>query len=124
MSASTRDIVLQHWQAANARDWPRFAAVLAPELVYAVPQTRERVSSAAGYLEFFQTWPGNWRAEIVTLTADAERAVTTIDFVTDAGRETGISFFELRDGLITKITDYWPAPYDPPPRMTTRVERY
>lgn len=124
MSASSREIVLQHWQAANARDWQRFAAVLAPHMVYEVPQTRERVRSAAGYLEFFQTWPGNWRADIVKLIADAESAVTTIDFVTEAGSETGISFFEVRDGLITRVTDYWPAPYDPPLRMTSRVERY
>lgn len=121
---TAREAVLQHWQAANARDWPRFAAVLAPELIYEVPQTRERVRTAAGYLEFFQTWPGHWQAEIVQLIADECSVVTTIDFVTDAGVETGIGFFEVRDGLITRITDYWPASYDPPPRMTRRIERY
>ncbi|MES2884655.1 MAG: nuclear transport factor 2 family protein [Pseudomonadota bacterium] len=121
---SAKAIVLQHWQAANARDWGHFAAVLAADVVYEVPQTRERVRGSASYLEFFQTWPGNWRAEIVQLIADEQAAVTTIDFVTDQGRETGISFFEVSDGLIIRITDYWPAPYDPPPRMTTRVERY
>ncbi len=121
---TARDAVLRHWQAANARDWPRFATVLSRELIYEVPQTRERVRGSDNYLEFFQTWPGNWRAEIVQLIADERGAVTTIDFVTDQGRETGISFFEVRDGVITRITDYWPGPYDPPARMTNCIERY
>lgn len=116
--------MLQHWHAANQRDWHRFSAVLGADVVYEVPQTQERVRGSANYLEFFQTWPGNWRAEIVQLIADERAAVTTIEFISDQGRETGISFFEVSDGLITRITDYWPAPYDPPQRMTNRVERY
>ena len=124
MPITAEALVLQHWQAANQRDWNRFAAVLGADVVYQVPQTRERVRGSANYLEFFQTWPGNWRAEIVQLISDERAAVTTIDFVTDQGRETGISFFEVCDGLITRITDYWPAPYDPPLRMTNCVERY
>lgn len=124
MTMGAEEIVLLHWQAANARDWTCFATLLAPELIYEVPQTRERVRGSAGYLEFFRTWPGNWRADIVQLIADGQRAVTTIDFISDAGRETGISFFEVREGLISRITDYWPSAYDPPPRMTACIERY
>lgn len=117
-------LALQHWQAANARDWPAFAATLASEVVYEVPQTRERVRGRANYVEFFKTWPDPWRADVTSLIADEHSAVTTITFVTEQGQETGISFFEIREGLITGITDYWPAPYDPPPRMTDRIERY
>ncbi len=36
----------------------------------------------------------------------------------------GITFFEISHGLIDRIVDHWPSPYDPPPRMTTVVERY
>ncbi len=124
MSKSARELVLQHWQAANNRDWPQLAAVLSPALLYQVPQTRERVQGRDSYLEFFRTWPGNWRAYIVQLIADADAAVATIDFVSDQGVETGIGVFEFRDGLISRITDYWPAPYDPPPRMTDCITRY
>lgn len=124
MTSTAQDLVLQHWQHANQRDWPAFAALLSPDVVYEVPQTRERVRGAANYLAFFKTWPGSWRADIVQLIADGERAVSTIAFVTEQGQETGISFFELRGGLISRITDYWPAPYDPPPRMSNCVERY
>ncbi len=121
---TAHDLVMQFWQTANARDWAGFAAVLAPDVIYEVPQTRERVRSAAHFVTFFSTWPGVWRADIVKLIADETSAVCTIDFVTEQGSETGIGFFEIRDGLIVKITDYWPSPYDPPQRMTNCIERY
>jgi hypothetical protein len=36
---------------------------------------------------------------------------------------TGISIFELRAGLISRVTDYWPEAYDPPPRSTPHLKR-
>ena len=31
---------------------------------------------------------------------------------------------DLKDGLILRVTDYWPDPYEPGPRMSRHVERY
>ena len=50
-----QQLVSQHWQFANARDWTAFANLLAEDLVYEVPQTRERVTGRAGYVDFFAT---------------------------------------------------------------------
>jgi len=36
----------------------------------------------------------------------------------------GISFFDLRDGRIARITDWWPDSYEPPARATDKIERY
>lgn len=38
--------------------------------------------------------------------------------------EEAITFFRLQDGLIVAVTDYWPASYEPPERMSAFVERY
>jgi ketosteroid isomerase-like protein len=118
-----RELVLRHWEAANARDWAAFAALLADDLLYEVPQTGERVRGAAGYLDFFRTWPGDWRAEPVRVIAQDDTVVTVIDFRTPDGVETGIGIFAVADGRITRVTDYWPAPYDPPPRLSAFVEK-
>jgi hypothetical protein len=38
---------------------------------------------------------------------------------------TGISFFRLSPrNRIAQVTDYWPEPYEPPPRASRFVERY
>ncbi|MFN7572043.1 MAG: nuclear transport factor 2 family protein [Betaproteobacteria bacterium] len=123
MSAEARRIVEEHWRAANARDWDRFAALLHPQLRYEVPQTREYIDNGAGYLDLFRTWPGNWSAHIGTLVCEGERAVCIIDFAADGETMTGLSVFELADGRIASVTDYWPAPYEPPPRQTPHFQR-
>lgn len=124
MSTSNRDAVTRFWTTANAADWESFAALLSPDLVYEVPQTRERISGRDGLVEFFRTWPGTWRADIVQTIADTHSAVTVINFVTPTEQMTGITFFELRDGTITGLTDYWPADYEPPERASPVVQRY
>lgn len=109
MAERTRNIIEAHWRSANARDWDTFAALLDPDLVYEVPQTRERARGAAGYLDVFRTWPGDWRAGIQELICEPAAAVCRVDFVVDGRSMTGISFFRLSPaGLITRVTDHWP----------------
>lgn len=120
---TTEAMVRRHWQLANERLWQDFGELLASDLEYEVPQTREYIDSGPGYLEMFRTWPGDWRAEIRHLVCQDEKAVCVIDFVTEEETVTGISIFEFRAGRIARVTDYWPAPYDPPERATTRMKR-
>jgi len=119
----TRALIQRHWALANARQWDEFARLLAPDLQYDVPQTREYIESGPGYLEMFRTWPGDWRATVTQLVCDGDKAVCVIDFDVDAQRMTGISVFELRAGLVARVTDYWPEPYEPPPRATPVLKR-
>jgi predicted ester cyclase len=123
MSDTTRALIQRHWALANARQWDGFARLLAPDLQYDVPQTREYIETGAGYLEMFSTWPGDWRATITQLVCDGDKAVCIIDFDVDGQRMTGISVFELRGGLVARVTDYWPEPYEPPPRQTGAMKR-
>jgi ketosteroid isomerase-like protein len=121
----TRELVQRHWETANARDWEGFSSLLCEDLIYVVPQTRERIVGRVGYTEFFRTWPGNWRAEIVALVVDGDAAFCQIDFQTDGGPpETGIASITARDGRIATITEYWPASYEPPQRATSWIERF
>lgn len=120
-----RERVLRYWQAANDREWQTFAELLAEQIVYEVPQTRERVRGRANYVEFNRTWPGLWRADIQQLVADDHQAVSVIAFHVDGTTETGISVFDFDgDGRIARITDHWPVPYAPPARACDCIERY
>lgn len=123
MYTSTRQIVESHWACANRRDWPGFEQLLDPALRYEVPQTREYISSGAGYLDMFRTWPGQWVATVKTLVCEGAKAVCIIDFTVDAEVMVGISVFEVTAGKIVSVTDYWPEPYEPPARQSSHLKR-
>lgn len=40
---SAHDVVAEYWAAAEARDWDRFGALLADDVLYRGPQARELV---------------------------------------------------------------------------------
>ena len=123
MSDTTRELILRHWHLANARQWDEFDTLLAPDLRYEVPQTREYIESGPGYSEMFRTWPGDWTATIHHLVCDDVKAVCIIAFDVGEVTMTGISVFERRGSQIVKVTDYWPEPYEPPPRQTAHLKR-
>lgn len=123
-SEHLRSLILLHWALANERRWVEFGRLLHADLRYQVPQTREYIESGAGYLEMFRTWPGDWTVTVVQLVCEEGRAVCVVDFAVGADTMTGISIFELTDGLISRVTDYWPEPYEPPPRATPLMKRH
>ncbi|MBI5276889.1 MAG: GNAT family N-acetyltransferase [Burkholderiales bacterium] len=123
MADDPRTRIESHWQAANRRDWTTFEALLHPQLQYEVPQTREYIEGAAGYVDMFRTWPGDWQAQVRSLLVDGDDAATTIDFRSHGESMTGITFFRLEGGRIRGVTDYWPGPYEPPMRSTPHMKR-
>ncbi|MER6972438.1 nuclear transport factor 2 family protein [Nocardioides sp. NPDC000445] len=113
----------RYLELLEARDWDAWTALLATDVVYDMPQTRELIKGRASFLEFNQTYPGEWHLTPKVVIADDERAVVWFDW--RMGDESGESqtFLEIDAGRITRVTDFWPEAYDPPER-TVSVERY
>ena len=121
-----RDGVAAYWAAAEARDWDGFAGLVAEQVVYEAPQTRERVRGRAAYIRFnAEGFPGDWRLEVERIVGQGRHAASWIQ-MTDAGeRYPGLCFFDLDDdGRIARITDFWPQPYEPPASRAHLVERF
>src|SRR5438105_4406038 len=60
---SAKEVVAAYWAAAEARDWERFGSLVAGDVLYEVPQTRERVRGRPAYVRFnADGFPGDWRA--------------------------------------------------------------
>lgn len=121
---NTSEILIKlHWELANNKNWEKFAEILSDDLKYNVPQTKEWIDSGVGYLEMFRTWPGPWHAEITNLVCQANKGICIINFITNKNVEVGVSVFEIQDNKIARVTDYWPAPYEPPERKTKFIRR-
>lgn len=123
---STRaGIVRAYWDSANARDWERFGALLADDVVYELPQTRERVTGRDNYVRFNAEYPGDWRISLIRVIAESGQAVSWIDFLVGDESMPAVTFFDFDDSaLITRITDIWPQPYEPPAGREHLVARY
>ncbi|WP_381795536.1 nuclear transport factor 2 family protein [Streptomyces niveus] len=124
---SLRETVETYWAAADARDWTAFAGTLAAEVVYDLPQTRERIRGKEAFLRFNVEYPGDWRVrtERVVADPDAGQVVTWLHVRVGGEEMQAVSFFTGDgDGRIAEITDFWPEPYEPPAGREHLVERY
>lgn len=114
-----------YWTAIEARNWDSLGELLADDVTYELPQTRERIRGRAAYIQFNQEYPGDWHATVQRLTGSGRHAATWTSFAVDGRLGTGLTFLDLDDdGRIAHITDFWPEAYEPPPGREHLVERW
>ncbi|MDG4783699.1 nuclear transport factor 2 family protein [Micromonospora sp. WMMD961] len=107
------------------RDWAGLAALLADDLVYEMPQTRERIRGKDAFLQFNTEYPGDWHLRPRRVIADGRLAALWLDVRVGDEQQDACVWLELSGpGLINKIIDYWPDPYDPPRGREHLVERW
>lgn len=119
----TRDVVGRYFATMAAREWDAFGELLSADVVYEMPQTRERITGRAKYVQFNREYPGDWTATVTRLIVDRTTAAGSMNFTVGDEEMVGLVYLELADGLITRITDFWPEPYDPPAGREHLVER-
>lgn len=127
MTAMTdpRKTVERFWATAEGRDWDAFAETLAEDVVYTLPQTREKISGRDRFVQFYKEYPGDWHLRIERLVAEPDHVVSWIHATVGLEEMYAISFFTFTgDGRVDSITDFWPEPYEPPAGREHLSERY
>jgi hypothetical protein len=123
--SQTTDLITRYWTTCDARDWAAFGELLSADVVYEIPQTRERIRGRENYLEFNRGYPGDWRVRLVRVVGDGRHGASWTDFQIGDDSVPALCFFDLdEDGLISHITDFWPEPYTPPTGREHLTERY
>jgi hypothetical protein len=116
--------VRRFWETTEARDWPGLAALLSPDLVYETEQTRERVRGP-GLVRLFQEFPGDWHVHLRRVVADGDAASSIVDATLDGEPMVTLTFFAFdATGLVNRIEEWWPEPYEPPPGRAHLTERF
>ena len=109
----------------EARDWDGWSALLDPDVVYEMPQSRERIRGRERYLRFNREYPTEWHLSPTRVLAEGDEGVCW--FACRVGEETvdGIVFLRRgADGLVTEVVDFWPEASEPPPGREHLVERW
>jgi hypothetical protein len=119
-----RELAERFIASLEARDWDAWAGLLHPAVVYEIPQSRERIRGRDRYLRFNQEYPGDWHLRPKVVIADERHGVVWFEWLLDGRADDAMVFFEFADGLIIRVTDFWPEPYEPPPGREHLVERW
>jgi hypothetical protein len=124
MTDSSSDTVSQFWRLMASNEFQSVTKVLSPEFVLEWPQSGEIIRGPERFALMNSEYPshGSWSFTIHRMVA-ADRDVVTDVTVTD-GVQTAraISFFTVEAGLITRLREFWPEPYDPPANRAHLVE--
>jgi ketosteroid isomerase-like protein len=124
-AAHPRQLVETFVSSLEARDWDRWTATMHADVVYELPQSRERIRGRDTYLQFNQEYPGDWHLRLKVLIADEQHGVAWFGWrVGDDREQDAMAFFGFDDGLISQVTDFWPEPYEPPAGREHLVERW
>ena len=120
------EIVAAYWATAEARDWARFGGLVAEDVVYEAPQTRERVRGRDAYVRFnAEGFPGDWHLAVERIIGEGRHAASWVQFSEPGDQYPGLCFFDLDDnGRIARITDFWPTAAELPASRAHLVERY
>lgn len=109
------NIFQRYFETMAGRDWDAFGELVAEDVVYELPQTTERITGREAYVRFNREYPGDWKLELTRLVVDGDRAAASINFTVGDEQMVGLVFLEVTDGLISRVTDFWPEPYVAPP---------
>ena len=110
----SRAIAQRYFETMGARDWDGFSSVLAADVVYEMPQTAERITGREALVTFNREYPGDWRLSLTRLLVDGEKAAGSMNFTVGEEEMVGLVYLELADGVIVRVTDFWPEAYEPP----------
>ena len=125
VESTNRRVVVQLWQQFDAGNFD-VGALLHDDFVCEWPQSRERIVGRENYIAVNAHYPRRVRIEIQWAVAEGNVVVTEIvarDVADPTLIDRAVSFFELRDGKIAHLTEYWPDPYEAPAWRSQWVER-
>jgi hypothetical protein len=105
-------------------DFQSVAAVLSPEFVLEWPQSRERIRGVQNFARMNQEYPANgpWRFTINRVVGTESEAVSDVTVTDGVQTARAVSFFEVSEGKIARIVEFWPESYPAPANRAHLVE--
>jgi ketosteroid isomerase-like protein len=87
--------------------------------------TGERIRGRENFVAINANYPsaGRWRFTVRHLIADEQGAATDVSVTDGVTQAQAVSFFQMRDGLIWRVAEFWPDPFSPAGWRAAWVER-
>jgi ketosteroid isomerase-like protein len=113
LSTNGTDLVRKFWELMATNDFQLVRSILSDDFVLDWPQSSERIRGRDNYAAMNEQYPahGRWTFSINRLVGTDNEVVSDVTVSDGVQVARAISFFELRDGKIVKMVEYWPEPF-------------
>lgn len=118
-------IVRKLWEIFNTRKFSNVKPLLSDDFMCVWPQSNELIRGADNFVSINENYPGKWTINCKRVICCGENAISEVELTCDKQKVYATSFFEIKNGKITKLTEYWGEPYDAPEwriKWTEKVE--
>jgi hypothetical protein len=110
-------IVRKFWHLMSSNDFESVGTVLSDDFVIDYPQSKERIRGRINYGRMNREYPshGRWTFTINRIVANDTEAVSDVLVSDGVQKARAISFFTVKDDVITRMVEFWPdefAPYE------------
>lgn len=97
-------------------DFEGAARLMHPEAAVRWPNTREIFLGSGNFIEANKNYPGKWLFKIERIEESGRGVAAAVRVFSRSSRQSFhvVSFFELKAGLIFRITEYWGRDGEPP----------
>jgi ketosteroid isomerase-like protein len=115
-------IVRAFWDRIQARDWDGAGALLAEDVVFEWRHSLERFRGRDNVVGMNRAYPEGWTIEVLRVLDAGDVVVSEVRVPSEDEAVFFVaSFFEVRDGLITRAVEYWiEAGHETPPDWRRR----
>ena len=125
MDDQTRRLIERYWQTMNGNDFGAVGDLLHDDFALDYPQSGERFRGRESNTLINERYPspGPWSFTVERLLVSDAEAVSDVRVRAPEIDARVVSFFVVREGLIWRVTEYWPDPFEAPSWRAHWAER-
>jgi len=104
------ELAEQFWKLMKTNDFRSVGSVLSDDFVLEYPQSKERIRGPNNFAAMNEEYPaqGRWEFTVNRIFGTDAQVVTDVSVTDGVQQARVISFFEVRDGKIVKMVEFWP----------------
>ncbi|MFH1652611.1 MAG: nuclear transport factor 2 family protein [Pseudomonadota bacterium] len=121
--SDNENIVKKLWEIFDKRRFAKVRPLLSQNFECTWPQSQEIIRGADNFIALNENYPGKWAIECKRVVSCGDEAVSEVELTNNGQKVYATSFFEIENGKIFRLTEYWSEPYPAPEWRAKWVER-